>query len=75
MITEFAIKITNTSFCFHLRGFERNILYDTKNRSLILTESDTGALIKIIEKDEDLNYEDFVLVAKNMWFDLIESFS
>lgn len=75
MIVDFASKLTNSKFCYHLVGLNRNILYDTINRSIILSDSDTGAVIKIIEKDEDLDYEDFVLISKNLLIDIIDSFS
>lgn len=75
MIIDFASKITDKIFCFHLVGFNNAILYDTTNRSIVLTDSDTGAILTIMEKEEDLDYEDFVLVSKNLWLDMIDSLS
>ncbi len=72
MDTNLAVKITDKIFCFHLIGFEQDIIYSTVNRSLMLTDHETGAPIKIVEKDEDLLFEDFILVARNMLLDTIE---
>ena len=72
MTTEFATKLTPNKFCYHLVGFQMNVLYDTANLSLVLTESDSGALLKVIEKDEDLDFDTFVLVSKNILTDLCE---
>jgi hypothetical protein len=69
-----ATKPTKNSFCYHLVGFEKNIVYDCKNRSIMLTCSQTGAVLELYEKDEDLDFEDFVLVARNIFLDLIETF-
>lgn len=73
-MSDLATKITKNIFCYHLIGFEKNIIYDCTNRSLMLTCSKTGAPLEIIEKDEDLNFEDFVLVARNIFMDTVDSF-
>ena len=75
MTTEFAIKITDSKFCYHLVGFNRNILYDSVNRSIVLSDAETGAVISVMEKDEDLDFEDFILVSKNLWLDFIDTLS
>ena len=75
MIVDFASKLTKNKFCYHLVGFNSNVLYDTINRSIILSDADTGAVITIIEKDEDLDFDTFVLVSKNLWLDFIDSLS
>ena len=75
MITDFASKITNNIYCFKLVGFSYNVLYQCNNRSLILSDEETGAPLKIIEKDEDLDYETFILVSRNIWMDLIDGLS
>lgn len=67
-----ATKITQNIFCYHLVGFKKNILYDTRNRSLILSCSVTGAPLNIVEKDEDLDFETFVLIARDIFLNLIE---
>ena len=69
---ELAIKITNKVFCYQLIGFEKNIIYDTNNRSLILTDANTGAPLKIVEKDQDLDFKVFVSVARNIYLALVE---
>ena len=71
----FATKPTKNIFCYHLVGFEKNIVYDCKNRSIMLTCSQTGAVLELYEKDEDLDFDDFVLVARNIFLDLIETFN
>lgn len=75
MITDFASKITKNIYCFHLVGFPYNVLYQCNNRSLILSDSETGAPLHIIEKDEDLDFETFVLISNNIWMDLIDGLS
>ncbi len=75
MIVDFSSKLTEKQFCYHLVGFNRNVLYDTVNRSLILSESDTGAVLLTIEKDEDLDFDTFVLVSKNLLLDVIDGLS
>ena len=72
MKTTLAVKITQSVFCYQLIGFNRIMVYDTKNRNLILAEAITGAPIRIVAKDEDLDFETFTLVARNMYLDLIE---
>lgn len=72
METPFATKITQNAFCYHMVGTGRNILYDKRNRSVILSDANTGAPLKIIEKDEDLEFEDFVLVAQNIQMDMVD---
>lgn len=67
-----ATKITKNTFLYHLIGFNKNVLYDTKNRSLILTCSKTGGVIEVVEKDEDLDFYTFVLIARNILMDLVE---
>ena len=73
MTTNFATKLTEKHFCYHLVGFNQNILYDTTNRSVILSDAETGAVITILEKDEDLDFGTFALVSENLWLDMIDS--
>lgn len=75
MIVDFALKISEKQFCYHLVGFNRNIVYDSINRSVILSDAETGAVLMIIEKDEDLDFDTFVLVSKNLWLDMIDGLS
>lgn len=75
MITEFATKVTKNIYCFRLIGFPYNVVYQCNNRSLILSDDETGAPLHIIEKDEDLDFDTFVLISKNIWMDLIDGLS
>jgi len=74
MEATFATKITKNIFCYHLVGLKKNILYDTTNRSLIFSCALTGAPLEIVEKDEDLDFETFVLIARNIFLDILETF-
>jgi len=72
MKTELATKVGKHIFVYHLVGFNSNIVYSTINRTIIVTEVDSGALVKTVEQDEDLDFEDFVLVARNLFLNAIE---
>jgi hypothetical protein len=73
MITNLAHKVTKNIYCYNLVGFPFNVVYNCNNRNIILADSETGAPISIVEKDEDLDFETFVLISQNVWMDLIES--
>lgn len=72
MNVEFGIKISKNNFCYPLIGFNRNVLYNAHNRTLLLTNAKNGKILKTIEKDEDLDFETFVLVARNIFLNLVE---
>lgn len=72
MTTSFATKVTKNIFCYHLVGLNMNVIYSCVNRNVILSDSETGLPISIVEKDEDLDFETFVLIGKNVWLDLID---
>jgi hypothetical protein len=72
MSIQLATKISKNNFCYHLIGLERNVLYNAHNRTLLLTNSEDGSIIQILEKDEDLDFDTFVLVAQNIFLDVIE---
>lgn len=72
MYVEFGIKISKNNFCYPLIGLNRNIFYNAHNRTLLLTNSDDGSIIQEVEQDEELDFDTFVLVARNIYLDLIE---
>jgi hypothetical protein len=74
-MADLSTKISKTVFSYNLVGFNMNVIYNCRNRSLILADQETGAPLEIVEKDEDLDFEDFVLVARNLLMDLIDSFN
>lgn len=71
MITQFASKLTDNKFSFHLVGFNQNVLYDRMNYSLVLTEASDNTPITILATEEDLDYDTFILVAHNLLIDII----
>ena len=68
----FAHQITKTIFAYELIGFDKFISYDRNDRTILLNDAETGAPLKIKEKDEDLDFETFILVAQNMYMDMVE---
>lgn len=72
MSIQLGTKISKSNFCYQLIGFQRNVLYNAHNRTLLLTDSDDGSIIQEIEQDEDLDFETFVLVARNIYLDIAE---
>ncbi|HUU88006.1 MAG TPA: hypothetical protein VMX17_09655 [Candidatus Glassbacteria bacterium] len=72
MSIELATKISTNNFCYQLIGFGKNLLYNAHNRTLLLTNSEDGNILKTIEKDEDLDFDTFKLVAQNLYLDIIE---
>lgn len=72
MTLDLAIKITKNIYLFHAVGFEKNIIYNSSNRTLILTCAESGAFIKIVEKEEDMDFETFILIARNIWMNMLE---
>lgn len=71
MITQFASKLTDNKFSFHLVGFNQNVLYDRMNYSLVLTNAEDNSPITILATGEDLDYDTFILVAHNLLIDII----
>lgn len=72
MAVEFGIKISRNNFCYPLTGFKRNVLYNAHNRTLLLTDAEDGSILQEVERDEDLDFETFVLVARNIFLDVVE---
>ncbi len=72
MAVEFGVKIGRSNFCYPLIGFNRNVIYNAHNRKLLLTEAESGAIIQEVERDEDLDFETFVLIARNIYLDIVE---
>lgn len=71
-MTDLATKVSKTIFCYHLIGFKMNIVYDKKNQQILLTDVDSGQIIKVVAQGDDLIFEDFVLISQNILMDLIE---
>lgn len=72
MENKLAIKVSNNIFLFQLIGYGTNIVYNRADRQLMICDAETGAPLKIEADSEDLFFEDFVLVARNMYLDLVE---
>jgi hypothetical protein len=50
---------------------EYRILFNVFNRFIIIAETETGAPLKIIPIENDLTFDEFVSVAKDMWMTII----
>lgn len=72
MNVELASKVSTNIFCYQLIGYCRNIIYNSHNRTILLIHADDGDILQTIEKDEDLDFDTFVLVAQNIFLDLVE---
>ncbi len=74
MAIELGTKISNSIFMYQVIGWKRNITFDAKKRRVMVTDIDTGTIVKDkdLEEDGDMNYEDFLLYAMNIHLDWIE---
>lgn len=72
MAIQLGTKISKNNFCYQLVGFNRNLLYNAHSRTLLLTEAQSGVILKELERDEDLDFDTFILVARNFFLDSIE---
>lgn len=68
-----AQKITNNIFTYQLTGFGQYLTYDASNRSLMLNDAETGAPLKIKEKDKDMDFDTFILVGRNVHLKMVEA--
>lgn len=69
---EFAVKVTDTIFVYPLIGFEKNIVYSSVQRKIFMTDANTGLPVKTIAENENLDFDTFVLVARNLMMDIID---
>lgn len=71
---EFATKITNTIFSFSLIGTGQRVVYDKKNGTYSICDEETGVPLQTEEGEYGLEFEDFVLIARNTFLDIVEEF-
>lgn len=67
-------KLSKTVFMFHLFGLKRNIIYNCRTKEIFMAD-DAGVKLYTISADEELEFEDFDLVARNMFLDVLEAVS
>ncbi len=65
-----AVKISKVDFMFHLIGFERNLMYNSRRKELYMADMDVVYMYSISELI-DLTYEDFDVIARNFWCDML----
>jgi hypothetical protein len=62
-----ATQITKNIFAFQLVGFGSNLVFDRTNRSLIIADAETGALLRILENKDDLDFDTFKTKAHKIY--------
>lgn len=73
MQVKLAQRVSKNIFTYQLIGFSSFFLYDATNGSMILSDSLTGAPLFIKATEEYIDYETFILVARNMYLDMVEA--
>lgn len=71
MKTEFATRITPTIFSYHLTGIEMSITYNSFSRTFRMIDSDTGEILKTKEGNEDIDFEEFKMIARTMFLEIV----
>ena len=69
---EFASKISNNIFSYSMIGTGQRVVYDKRNGNYSICEEDTGVPLAIEEGEYGLEFEDFILIARNTFLDIVE---
>jgi len=67
------IKVTNNIFSYDIIGLSKTFIYRPKEKRWMTTDRETGAILDDQHFPDDLDFETFELIARNMHLDLIDS--
>ncbi len=71
MKTDFATKITPTIFSYHLTGLDMDIRYNSFSRTFRMIDSETEEILKTKECSEDIDFEEFRMIARTMFLEIV----
>lgn len=66
------IKVTNNIFSYDLVGLSKTFIYRPKEKRWMTTDRETGTILADQHFEDDLDFETFELIARNMHLDIID---